>query len=125
MAAIPAAFTLTHWGFKANSCCFLVPVFKKVFVEKNVSGIISQTKLRGYCKNILTKCLKCHPDFVEIRLLKISNIFPQQMLREDLCLFVRRNETPPQILYYSKNVNNSSYNIFFILYKSQPLNRIF
>ena len=81
-------------------------------MEKNVSGIISQTKLGGYCKNTLTKCLKCHPDFVKIRLLKISNFFPQQMLREDLCLFVRRNETPPQILYYSKNVNNSSYNIF-------------
>ena len=50
-------------------------------MEKNVSGIISQTKLGGYCKNTLTKCLKCHPDFVENRIFNISNIFPQQMLR--------------------------------------------
>ena len=34
MAAIPPAFTLTHWGFKANSCCFLVPVFKRFLWRK-------------------------------------------------------------------------------------------
>lgn len=80
--------------------------FLKGICGENVSGIISQTKLGDYCKNTLSNCLKCHPVLWTSHFCNIFNIFPQQMLCEDLSLlFVKQWNTPPQILYYSKNVN--------------------
>ena len=61
--------SLSHIGdFKQILVVFLSQFLKGICGE-NVSGIISQTKLGDYCKNTLSNCLKCNPDFVKIAFL--------------------------------------------------------